>query len=71
MFEPGDVFGFYIKSHGEGGGKDDNIGVVLLNDSSHTSELVWFGRIDITAQPSPPTLAAAPTQLEPMEYSIH
>ena len=53
MFEPGDVLGFYIKSHGEGGGKDDNNGVVLLNDSSHTSELVLFVRAVLTSQLSP------------------
>ncbi len=47
QFEPGDVLGFYVESHGSGsspGGDDDN-GVVVLNNGSHTSELVWHGRI--------------------------
>ena len=51
QFEPGDVLGFYVESHGSGstpdgtGTGDDDNGVVVLNDSSHTSELVWHGRI--------------------------
>jgi hypothetical protein len=44
QFEPGDVLGFYVESHGPNSSNDDN-GVVVLNDSSHTSELVWHGRI--------------------------
>ena len=43
-FEPGDVLGFYVESHGSGPSDDDN-GVVVLNNGSHTSELVWHGRI--------------------------
>ena len=43
QFESGDVLGFYVESHGPRT-NDDN-GVVVLNDSSHTSELVWHGRI--------------------------
>ena len=53
LFHPGDVLGFYVESHGEGSwtGGDDNNGVVVLNDSSHTSELVWHGRItSLTSQ---------------------
>ena len=47
QFQPGDILGFYVESHGGGsqpGGNDDN-GVVLLNNGSHTSELVWHGSI--------------------------
>ena len=47
QFQPGDVLGFYIESHEEGGGLDDNNGVVLLNAGS---ELVWFSRIDTPPQ---------------------
>ena len=44
-FQPGDVLGFYVESHGEGShpGGDDNNGVVLLNSADYTSELVWYG----------------------------
>ena len=49
-FQPGDVLGFYVESNGTL--SDDDNGVVLLNNGSHTSELVWFASIDITAQPS-------------------
>ena len=54
QFQPGDVLGFYVESHGEGSqtGGDDNNGVVLLNNGSYTSEFVWFASIDITAKPS-------------------
>ena len=47
QFQPGDVLGFYVESNGSGpgpGGDADN-GVVLLNNSKHTSELVWFAKI--------------------------
>ena len=47
QFQPGDVLGFYVESHGTG--SDNDNGVVLLGNGSHTSELVWFTRI---AQPS-------------------
>ena len=50
QFQPGDVLGFYVESHGEGTHHDN--GVVLLNNGSHTSELVWFASIDITSQTS-------------------
>ena len=43
QFEPGDVLGFYVESHGFSS-NDDN-GVVALNESSHMNELVWHGRI--------------------------
>ena len=50
QFQPGDVLGFYVESHGSNnmpGGNADN-GVVLLNNGSHTSELVWYASIDVT-----------------------
>ena len=47
LFQPGDVLGFYVESHGNR--RNDDNGVVLLNTGSHTSELVWFASIDITA----------------------
>ena len=50
-FQPGDVLGFYVESHGTGDKLSDN-GVVLLNNGSHPSELVWFASIAITAQTS-------------------
>ena len=55
-FQPGDVLGFYVESHGQGdlpGGDDDN-GVVLLNNvyMGYTSESVYFASIDATAQTS-------------------
>ena len=55
QFEPGDVLGFYVESHGSGnksdGTGDDDNGVVVLNNGSHTSELVWHGRItSLTSQ---------------------
>ena len=49
-FKPGDVLGFYVESHNAGSDFDN--GVVLLNNGSHTSELVWFASIDTTAQTS-------------------
>ena len=50
QFEPGDVLGFYVESHGSGSSDDDN-GVIVLNNGSHTSELVWHGRItSLTSQ---------------------
>ena len=49
QFQPGDVLGFYVESHG-GGSNDDN-GVALLTSSSYTNELVWYGSIgDATTQ---------------------
>ena len=49
-FQTGDVLGFYVESHG---GSDHDNGVVLLDNGTHTSELVWFASIDIAAaQPS-------------------
>ena len=49
QFQPGDVLGFYVESHGAI--SDDDNGVVLLDNGSYTSELVWFARINIAAQP--------------------
>ena len=49
QFQPGDVLGFYVESHGTI--NDGDNGVVLLNNSSHINELVWFARINIAAQP--------------------
>ena len=53
QFQPGDVLGFYVESHGEGSGPrgDPNNGVALLTSSSYASELVWYGSIgDATTQ---------------------
>ena len=50
QFQPGDVIGFYVESHSTISNNDN--GVVVLNIGSYTSELVWFGHIDVTAQPS-------------------
>ena len=50
QFQPGDVLGFYVESHGTS--SDGNNGVVLLNNGSHTSESVWFASIGTTAQTS-------------------
>ena len=50
QFQPGDVLGFYVESHGTSSDFDN--GVVLLNNGSHTNELVYFASIDITAQTS-------------------
>ena len=44
QFQPGDVLGFYVESHGTSSDHDN--GVVFLNDSNHASELVWHARID-------------------------
>ena len=54
QFQPGDVLGFYVESHGSGPGpyEDADNGVMVLNNGSHTSELVWFASIDVTAQTS-------------------
>ena len=46
-FQPGDVLGFYVERHG--GESYHNDGVVVLNDSGHSSELVWHASVDITA----------------------
>ena len=48
QFQPGDVLGFYVESHGTT--SDDDNGVVLLNDGGHINELVWFASINIAAQ---------------------
>ena len=69
QFQPGDVLGFYVESQGTGDVLSDN-GVVLLTHANYSRELVWFASIDITAV-QPPSLAAAPTQLEPMVSSVH
>ena len=47
QFQPGDVLGFYVESHGEGDGPggDANNGVPLLNGGGYASELVWYGSI--------------------------
>ena len=48
QFQPGDVLGFYVESHGSAGSQpkgDVDNGVVLLNNGSHTSEFVWHGSI--------------------------
>ena len=50
QFQPGDVLGFYVESHGTSSDFDN--GVVLLNNGSHTNELVYFASIDATAQTS-------------------
>lgn len=43
MFQPGDVLGFYVESHGTT--TDENNGVVLLNNASYTSELAWHASV--------------------------
>ena len=43
QFQPGDVLGFYVESHGTF--TDYNNGVVLLNNASYTSELAWHASI--------------------------
>ena len=48
QFQPGDVLGFYVESHGSPSVGDADNGVVLLNNGSHTSELVWYASIDVT-----------------------
>ena len=47
QFQPGDVLGFYVESHGQGSGPygDADNGVVLLTSGSYTNELVWYGSI--------------------------
>jgi hypothetical protein len=47
QFQPGDVLGFYVESHGEGRGSggDANNGVALLTSGGYTNELVWYGSI--------------------------
>ena len=50
QFQPGDVLGFYVES--DGTSSDGDNGVVLLNNGSYTSELVWFASVDMTARPS-------------------
>ena len=43
QFQPGDVLGFYVESHGTT--SDEDNGVVLLNNASYTQELVWHASI--------------------------
>ena len=53
QFQPGDVLGFYVESHGDGPGSqgDADNGVVLLTSGSYTNELMWYGSIGVaTAQ---------------------
>ena len=50
QFQPGDVLGFYVESHGSNTPQDN--GVVLLNNANHDSELVWYGRINTISQNS-------------------
>ena len=50
QFQPGDVLGFYVESHGTR--SDNDNGVVFLNNGGHTSELVWHAKIDETARTS-------------------
>ena len=50
QFQKGDVLGFYVESNGAGSDYDN--GVVTLNDSNHTSELVWHASVNISAQAS-------------------
>jgi hypothetical protein len=50
QFQPGDVLGFYVESHGTSSDFDN--GVVMLNNGSHIDELVHFASIDITSQSS-------------------
>ena len=55
QFQPGDVLGFYVESHGQGdgpGGDADNGVVLVNNDIDYRSESVWFASIDITTQTS-------------------
>ena len=53
QFQPGDVLGFYVESHGDEDNSNYDNGVVVLNTNDHFSELVWFASVDITAvQPS-------------------
>ena len=50
QFQVGDVLGFYVESNGAD--SDNDNGVVLLNNSSHTDEVVYFGHVDTRAQTS-------------------
>ena len=47
QFQPGDVIGFYVESHGDsdGPGGDANNGVALLTSGGYANELVWYGSI--------------------------
>ena len=54
-FQPGDVLGFYVESHGQGdfaGGDDDNGVVLLNNDIGYSSESVRFASFGTPAQTS-------------------
>ena len=63
QFQPGDVLGFYVESHGSGNISNHDNGVVLLNSSSYTSEVVWYGSIgDGTAQMSKTDSCLYPTR---------
>ena len=59
LFQPGDVLGFYVESHGTRDVLSDN-GVVLLNHANYSSELVWFASVDITAAPEPSQSGSCP-----------
>ena len=50
QFQPGDVLGFYVDSE-----RGNNDGVVALNSSSFTSEVVWFASIAPTLTTSQTT----------------
>ena len=87
QFQPGDVLGFYVESNGSGSGPtgDADNGVVLLNSSTFTNEVVWYGSIgDGTAQMSSclypigttgvlssSTHAAPAISISVMTYSCH
>lgn len=43
QFQPEDVLGFYVESHG--GMSDNDNGVVLVSNNQYTSELVWHARV--------------------------
>ena len=47
QFRPGDVLGFYVEQ-----ARDENGGVVLLNDASYTDIVVWHASIDVAAASS-------------------
>ena len=43
QFQPGDVLGFYVESHGYNSNYDN--GVVVLDSDHYTSELVWHASV--------------------------
>ena len=63
LFQPGDVLGFYVERHG--GESNHNDGVVVLDDSRHSSELVWHASVDITA-----AAAVRPSQSGSCPYPV-